>query len=598
MRHIFQRLSIQWKVFWLAVSTATMVLMLSSIGFMAWTWRYYSREMRNHTESLTTVVGYNSRAALAFEDRIVADRIARSVGTEAHILAVMIYDREHRLFAANLDPECPLRPEELTAMRHEGILKTRGAFIGRRLILLNGDEVGSVVVVHTLRPLYRHAVHTAAVILILFAISMLAALLITRHMQQLITQPLLRLTAAIQRVSQNKDYTVQVALKDCHDEVGDLIKGFNVMISSLARHERELRASEARYRLLAQNVTDIISCHQITTEGILCDYISPSCRKILGFGPEELIGTYLNDYVHPEDIPPTNQQLQRLRKTPQSTLKVRLRLRCKNGCYTWIESSVGMMNTVISKQNSDLIVVSRDITTQVNAEQQLLHHQAQLQKMATEILLVEEKERQQLAEDLHDSLAQTLAILKIRADTLAHRCQDLGLVRELQSIASLLETSIEQARNLTFDLSPPALHSLGLIQAVDGLVERYQSMYDLEIRLHKYKNTHMLNLPENLAILLFRAIRELLVNIVKHAAASSASIHISHDNGDLQIRVEDDGCGFPLKQLEQNGHKGFGLFSLRERIHNLGGELKIVTAPGQGTTVSIHIDLLQIQHET
>jgi signal transduction histidine kinase len=220
------------------------------------------------------------------------------------------------------------------------------------------------------------------------------------------------------------------------------------------------------------------------------------------------------------------------------------------------------------------------------AEEKLQTYQEQLLSLASELLLTEERERRRLATDLHDSIGQVLAIAKLKLDTLQSTSPMPGSNEDLNEICELVGQATEQTRYLTFELSPSVLYQFGLEAAVESLVERVQQQHNLSIQFTACGQPKPL--PEELRVLLYRAVQELLVNIVKHARARRVTISIGRENDYTQILVADDGMGFDLTEIDSHHTAGkFGLFSIRERLHHLGGRFEVVSKPGQGTKVTV-----------
>ena len=159
----------------------------------------------------------------------------------------------------------------------------------------------------------------------------------------------------------------------------------------------------------------------------------------------------------------------------------------------------------------------------------------------------------------------------------------------------MIETTIQDTHSLIFEISPPVLYQVGFEAAVEWLAEHFQEQYGIRIDLEI--DNKRKTLGEDLRIVLFQAIRELLVNVVKHARASRAKISMKYVRNNLQIVVQDDGSGFePSPDEHQGTAKGFGLFNIRERLHHLGAQIKIESSPGKGTKATLIIPR-EIQNE-
>ena len=210
-------------------------------------------------------------------------------------------------------------------------------------------------------------------------------------------------------------------------------------------------------------------------------------------------------------------------------------------------------------------------------------YQEQLRSLATELSLTEERERRMIAADLHDHIGQTLATAKIRLGA-------LGQTHAVEKIQGLLEDAIRYTRSLTFELSSPILYELGFAPAVEQLAERMQEKHALPVTVRDDGSSEPLD--DEVKIVLFKAVRELLMNVVKHARANRAEIDIRRVNQSVEVVVVDDGSGLSAGRAAASAQMvGFGLFSIREGLRHLGGEFSIRSAVGGGTVAILRAPL-------
>jgi len=150
---------------------------------------------------------------------------------------------------------------------------------------------------------------------------------------------------------------------------------------------------------------------------------------------------------------------------------------------------------------------------------------------------------------------------------------------------------IGKSRSLTFELSSPILHELGLKNALEWLAEHIYKQYNIKVELKDDRKEKLLN--DDMKIFLYQAIRELLTNVAKHAQVKKAIVSIEKDNSNLQVNVEDRGVGFNHLNAEflKDHNKGFGLFHINERVEQFGGQLQIKTQSGRGTRITIVVPL-------
>jgi two-component system CheB/CheR fusion protein len=211
----------------------------------------------------------------------------------------------------------------------------------------------------------------------------------------------------------------------------------------------------------------------------------------------------------------------------------------------------------------------------------------QLRMLTAELALTEERERRVLAQDLHDGLGQILAILKIKLTSIKESERRGVLKKALQEIEGLIDQSNQSVRTLMMQLSPPVLQALGLAPALEWLGEEMERIYGLSVRIKNHGVPISLGEPARTTI--FRAVRELLINVSKHASCNQAEINCVHEESSVTISVTDHGDGFSYDASAPivAGDLGFGLISVKDRIEFIGGDMTIDSEPGRGTTVTI-----------
>jgi signal transduction histidine kinase len=225
-----------------------------------------------------------------------------------------------------------------------------------------------------------------------------------------------------------------------------------------------------------------------------------------------------------------------------------------------------------------------EILRRIEAERKIRADQRQLRSLTAELVLAEERERHAAAMALHDSLGPILAFSK-RELGILQKSVPQAAADTLKNIGENISQAVEQTRNLTFDLSPPALYTFGLETAVAELTEQFGKEQKLKI---VFENTDEPKpLTDHIKILFYRSIREILINIAKHAEAKTVRVNLSRTYDKIKIVVQDDGKGFDVAGLESRSAstKGFGLFSIRERLTHIGGSFTIQSGRGRGTEV-------------
>lgn len=221
---------------------------------------------------------------------------------------------------------------------------------------------------------------------------------------------------------------------------------------------------------------------------------------------------------------------------------------------------------------------------------------AQLRQLSIDSTLAEERERQAIARDLHDDIGQLLHIAKLKLGML--NAQNLGeeatvLLAELKQVVGDTSTRV---RSLTAQLSPPVLEKLGLVPACHWLADEMHRIYGLAVEIDDDGQPKPLTPVQ--ATILFRSIRELLINVVKHAGVRYADLQLSVVGQALVIEVADHGSGVKDAGGVPARSSGFGLASIRERIGYLGGEMRVTSQPGRGTAVVLSLPLMNSNEVT
>jgi len=216
----------------------------------------------------------------------------------------------------------------------------------------------------------------------------------------------------------------------------------------------------------------------------------------------------------------------------------------------------------------------------------------QVQRLSSELVIAEHRERRRIAQVLHDDVQQLLYSTKMKL-VMAHDELQPGDQSKCAESAgdaiNVLTDAIRRTRQLTIDLSPPVLKDEGLVEALNWLAHQMEELHGLQVRLHSKKR--ILIGGEDMRILVFQIVRELLFNVVKHAKTNEAVVKLRQVNDLLHVEIRDGGAGFEVDQtlgrLVADG--GIGLIGCRERLALFGGRLEIESKPGAGTRVTVTV---------
>ena len=232
--------------------------------------------------------------------------------------------------------------------------------------------------------------------------------------------------------------------------------------------------------------------------------------------------------------------------------------------------------------------VFRDITGRKEAETKLFEHQEQLKSLSSELLLAEERERRRIAIELHDRISQSLVISKIKLDSLGESITSKESGKVLKEVCDSLRQTIQDTRSLTFDLSSPILYELGFEMAVaEWLTEQIEKKNGIATKFRDDGKDKPLD--NDISVLLFRTVRELLINVIKHAKAKHVTVSTRKVDNEIEVSVEDDGMGFKPPEVQSIPARmgRFGLFSIRERLEYLGGRIEIESGAGEGCKITV-----------
>jgi PAS domain S-box-containing protein len=244
------------------------------------------------------------------------------------------------------------------------------------------------------------------------------------------------------------------------------------------------------------------------------------------------------------------------------------------------------------------ILTGIDVTKQKEAYEKLRLHRTQLRALSSELSLSEERERRRIAGELHDRIGSYLAMVKLKIGELQQDLSSSELAKVVDQLDQLISQTIQDTRTLIFEISPPILQELGFVAAIKWLAEKTSKEHEIKVSVvNSPKNP--LVVGEKMRVILYRAVRELLINVVKHSRASAANISIITDNSHLCVNIEDNGIGFNNLTTDndndmRNYSGGFGLFNIKENIVHHKGYFTIESQKSGGTLARIKVPLQEI----
>ena len=327
---------------------------------------------------------------------------------------------------------------------------------------------------------------------------------------------------------------------------------------------------------------------------------------VLGYEPDSCKASIRQWWalVHDEDRMPVRQAMDNARSTGtlrQAEHRIR---RADNGEIRWL-APYGRIHYDEGGRPARFVGVTFDITERRQAEMQrqewmrelerrvnertkeLVRTHDRLRGLAQDLTLTEQRERQRIASELHDYLAQMLVVTRLKLNHAAQMIAPDPACAVLNEADQLIDQSLTYTRTVVAELMPPTLRQFGLAAGLHWLGER---MLKQGLNVHVDVPAVTPPLSEDQTTLLYQGVRELLFNVLKHAGTDRAVVRMS-DNGQgkLQIVVQDDGVGCDPNAVMESGSDKFGLFSIRERMEAIDGWMELQSQPGAGTTITLGV---------
>jgi signal transduction histidine kinase len=241
-----------------------------------------------------------------------------------------------------------------------------------------------------------------------------------------------------------------------------------------------------------------------------------------------------------------------------------------------------LATTLVSKQELEAIVIQR--TADLNKSHE------EMKKISLQLVWAEERERERIAGELHDHVGQSLLLAKMKLDALANEITSDSLRVSAEEASSLLGVSIHDVRTLTIRMRPPILNTAGIETALEWLCSSLGDDYALQIDFSN--DCQPKPLSADVRYSLYQAVREILLNVKKHARAGKAHLSLKTENDTLVVQVADNGVGFNHHDAHlKHFNGGYGLYNVQQRIEQINGGFAVESAPGRGTTVTLMVPL-------
>lgn len=387
-----------------------------------------------------------------------------------------------------------------------------------------------------------------------------------------------------EELRQSRD-RLEIKVRERTAELADALVTLQDQMEEREKIQSALIESELKYRELVENANSIIL--RRNADGTIT-FFNEFAQKFFGFSEREIIGRNIFDTITPR-IDSSGRDMQALvadiTKNPEKYQNLDAENMCRDGRRVWVGWTVRPIKDEFGKV-VEILSVGNDITYRKQAEAKIQEYDSQLRSLTTELVLAEEEERRNVAEALHDSIGPLLAFSERELGNI-QKFVTKEVSMSLDEVKHHIGDTIKLTRSLTFDLSPSTLYDLGFETAIEELAEQFGRERKLKFA---FKNSDEPKpLTDEAKILLYRSIRELFVNIAKHADAKTVSVALAAMDENIRITIKDDGKGFDTSKLDAKASKsrGFGLFSIRERLTHIGGNFSIESRKGKGTKVTL-----------
>jgi PAS domain S-box-containing protein len=367
--------------------------------------------------------------------------------------------------------------------------------------------------------------------------------------------------------------------------------------------ERALRQSEERFRLLVETVQDY-AIFMLDPDGNVSSW-NLGAERIKGYKPDEILGRHFSCFYPEEDLRRGKPQWELVIAAKEGRFEDEdWRVR-KDGSRFW----ANVVITALRDYSGKLLgfaKVTRDFTERIqtqkalekevadrrDAQRQLHNSETSLRNLSLHLLRTQDEERRRIGRDLHDSLGQYLAVLKMNLDSVASFVgqKDARAAQDVAQCIRLTEDSIKEVRTVSYLLYPPMLEEMGLRSAIpwylDGFSARsgIKTTWDVQAEVGR--------LPGDSELALFRVLQEGLTNVHRHSGSQTAHVRLFVKEGMCILEIEDEGRGIPPQLLEQfardwMGAPGVGVRGMNERMRQLGGRLELVSKKSGATVRAI-----------
>ncbi len=372
-------------------------------------------------------------------------------------------------------------------------------------------------------------------------------------------------------------------------------KRFIVTLRDITARLRALEELQ-RYADIVESSDEAIFSYSLDGRILTCN---PAAARILGYARDEIIGMEISSFYSP-NTPEDHRDLTKRAMSGERITHFETVRRRKDGTDILVAITLSLIHDRPGKVIGSSVVF-HDIGERKRMEQELresLRHQKRaeadvresrdrLRELSAALQSIREEEKTRIARELHDELGQALTALKMDASVIASEPEmpKEALVKRAQDMRRLIDATVTSVRRISADLRPVMLDNLGLAPTLEWLLRDFTARTGISAALSMPEED--LGASGDAATAIFRIVQEALTNVVRHAHAGHVDASVARVAGNVVVRVADDGVGF--SNADQHKFRSFGLLGMRERAHVLGGDFKMHSVAGKGTTIEATI---------
>ncbi|MGD0338256.1 MAG: ATP-binding protein [Bacteroidota bacterium] len=369
-----------------------------------------------------------------------------------------------------------------------------------------------------------------------------------------------------------------------------------VVSGKSGEHVYTLKGADHSYRVLLEGLNE--AALTITADGTIL-YCNSRFSEMTKTPPEQLLGSSIQGIIKSAE---RNVFRTTLRQSAEGPIRKEFNIRAADRSLVPVLFSI--KNLELEDMTAFCVVIT-DITNRKRTEDALQkseqHYrelfqegqrmQGELQRLSREILRVQEEERTRISREIHDEIGQALTAISLNLRKLKTNGKPSEVKRKIQSVQSLVEKTSEFIHNFSRQIHPSMLEDLGLFPALRSFVRDFQQNTGMRVNLKFSGNPGRASIEQKAA--LYRIVQESLNNVLKHSGTRNAMVMIRKSPEGITLQVVDNGKGFELAGISGTPEKrqGFGILGMRERARLVGARFMILSRPGKGTRVRVHLPL-------